>query len=88
MIRRNCNYLILLKLQGTRDINAIMRECGLGLTKEQLVAMYEYATDTKMSPLIVDFNEQPNKRFRKGFLQILDPNQFMPFRHQLSLIHI
>ena len=82
MIRRNCNYLILLKLQGTRGINAIMRECGLGLTKEQLVAMYEYATDTKMSPLIVDFNEQPNKRFRKGFTQILDPNQFMPFRHQ------
>jgi hypothetical protein len=77
MIRRNTNYLVLLKLQGSRDINSIMRECALGLTKEQLVAMYEYATDTKMSPLIVDFNEEPDKRFRKGFLEIINANNFL-----------
>jgi hypothetical protein len=82
MIRRNCNYLVLLKLQGTRDINAIMRECGLGLTKEQLIAIYEYATNTKMSPLIIDFNEQPANRFRKGFTELLRAEDFLPFRHQ------
>ena len=77
MIRKNCNYLVLLKLQGTREINAILRECGLGLTREQLVAMYHYATDEKMSPLLIDFNEQPEKRFRKGFLEILNPDGFL-----------
>ena len=77
MIRKNCNYLILLKLQGSREINAILRECALGLTKEQLVAIYDYATDIKMSPLIIDFNDEPEKRFRKGFLEYLDPNGFL-----------
>ena len=77
MIRKNCNYLVLLKLQGTREINAIRRECGLGLTRDQLIAMYNYATNEKMSPLLIDFNEQPEKRFRKGFLEILDPNGFL-----------
>jgi hypothetical protein len=60
-----------------REINAILRETGIGLTKEQLVAMYEFATDTKMSPLIVDFNEEPDKRFRKGFLEIINANNFL-----------
>jgi len=77
MIRKNCNYLILLKLQGSREINAILRECALGLTKEQLIGIYEYATDTKMCPLIIDFNEDPEKRFRKGFLEYLDHNGFL-----------
>ena len=77
MIRKNCNYLILLKLQGSREINAILRECALGLSKEQLIGMYEYATDTKMCPLIIDFNEDPEKRFRKGFLEYLDHNGFL-----------
>jgi hypothetical protein len=77
IIRKNCNYLVLLKLQGMREINSILRETGIGLTKEQLVAMYEYATDTKMSPLIVDFNEEPDKRFRKGFLEIINANNFL-----------
>jgi len=77
IIRKNCNYLILLKLQGQREINAILRETGLGLTKEQLVAMYEFATNTKMSPLIVDFNEEPEKRFRKGFLEIINADHYL-----------
>ena len=77
MIRRNCNYLVLLKLAGSRDINSIMRECSLGLEKDQLIAMYQFATDVHMSPLIIDFNESIEKRFRKGFTQILDPRHFL-----------
>jgi hypothetical protein len=82
MIRRNTNYLVLLKLQGSRDINSIMRECALGLTKEQLIGLYEYATQQHMSPLIIDFNETPDKRFRKGFTQLLDARQFGSMHHQ------
>jgi len=88
IIRKNCNYLILLKLQGQREINAILRETGLGLTKEQLEGMYQYATNIKMSPLIVDFNETPEKRFRKGFLEIINADHFLqqviPKRHRHS----
>ena len=67
IVRRTCSYLILLKINGNRDLNAILRECGLGLTKVQLLKMYEFSTDVKFSPLIVDFEAEPNERFRKGF---------------------
>lgn len=76
MIRKNCNYLVLLKLQGEREINAILKEAGHGMTKEQLLQMYEYATNVKFSPLVIDVDEEPSKRFRKGFLEYLDAKGF------------
>jgi len=76
IIRNNCSYLILLKLSGHREVNMILKEAGLGLTKEQLLRMYEYATEHKFSPLIIDMEEEPHNRFRKGFLDILDPNEY------------
>jgi len=76
IIRNNCSYLILLKLSGHREVNMILKEAGLGLTKEQLLAMYERATESKFSPLIIDMEEEPHSRFRKGFLDILDPSEF------------
>ena len=36
IIRQNVNYLVVLKLGGSRDVNSILRECSIGLTKEQL----------------------------------------------------
>jgi hypothetical protein len=38
--------------------------------------MYEYATQEKFSPLLIDLEEDPYKRFRKGFSEILDPAGF------------
>jgi hypothetical protein len=38
--------------------------------------MYEVATKEKFSPLLIDLEAEPYKRFRKGFTQILDPNVF------------
>jgi len=76
IIRNNCSYLILLKLSGHREVNMILKEAGLGLTKEQLLAMYEYATAEKFSPLIIDCESEPNKRFRKGFIHILNPSDY------------
>ena len=40
IIRQNINYLVILKLGGTRDINSILRECSVDLTKIQLLEMY------------------------------------------------
>ena len=74
-IRKNCNYMVFLKLSGNREINLILSEFGLGLSKEQLLEMYKYATKEKFSPLVIDL-EDADKRFRKGFLEILDADQF------------
>jgi hypothetical protein len=75
IIRNNCSYMVLLKLSGNREVNLILSEFGLGITKEQLLDLYEYATKIKFSPLIIDMEEDKNNRFRKGFTQILAINQ-------------
>ena len=72
-IRKNCNYMVILRLSGNREINLILSEFGLGLTKEQLLEMYKYATKEKFSALVIDM-ENMEKRFRKGFLEILNPD--------------
>ena len=71
IIRNNCSYMVLLKLSGEREVNMILKEFGLGVTKEELIEIYEYATKEKFSPLLIDMEESPDKRFRKGFLDIL-----------------
>lgn len=76
IIRNNCSYLVLLKLSGQREVNIILSEFGLGITKNQLIKIYEEATKEKFSPLVVDMEEEADKRYRKGFLQILNPSEF------------
>ena len=71
IIRNNCSYMVLLKLSGNREVNLILSEFGLGVTKEELLDFYEYATKEKFSPLIIDMEESSDKRFRKGLLEIL-----------------
>ena len=76
VIRNNCSYMVILKLSGNREVNLILSEFGLGVSREQLLAMYEFATREKFSPLLIDLEEDPYKRFRKGFSEILDPSSF------------
>tara|TARA_R110002153_G_scaffold61945_1_gene166872 strand:+ start:413 stop:1114 length:702 start_codon:yes stop_codon:yes gene_type:complete len=75
-IRRNLDYLVLLKLSGNRDIKTILSESSLGVSKEQLLGMYQYATKQKFSPLVIDMVADPENRFRKGLLEIIDPDDF------------
>ena len=72
MIRNNCSYMVLLKLSGQREVNVILSEFGLGVTKEQLLMIYNYATSEKFSPLVIDMEEDSSKRFRKGLLEVID----------------
>jgi hypothetical protein len=72
IIRNNCSYMVLLKLSGNREVNVILSEFGLGVTKDELVAIYEFATQEKLQPLIIDLEAQPADRFRKGLDQIID----------------
>lgn len=77
IIRNNCNYMIILKLSGNREVNIILSEFGLGVTKEELIEIYEYATHEKLSPLLIDLEADPNERFRKGLTEIIDKRQFI-----------
>ena len=52
-IRKNSTHLVILKLGGIREVNRILAEHGLGVSKEQLLGMYEYATQNKFDVLIL-----------------------------------
>ena len=68
VIRQNINYCVVLKLGGTRDVNAILRECSIGLTKEELLYMYQQATKQKFDVFIINLDKNDNERYRHNFL--------------------
>jgi energy-coupling factor transporter ATP-binding protein EcfA2 len=77
IIRKNCSYMVFLKIGGLREIKTILRDFSLDCTKEQLVSMYDYATAEKLSPFIIDIEEKDrNHKFRKGFNEYLNPSQY------------
>lgn len=77
VVRNNCNYLVLLKLSGDRELNMILKENSLGVDKRQMLDMYKYAVREKFSPLIINVEStEDNKKYRKGFLEYMDPNDF------------
>ena len=64
--------MVILKLGGTRDINSLLREVSIGLTKEQLLEMYKEATKTKFVVMIINLEKSGNERYRKNFLQYFE----------------
>lgn len=74
IIRNNCSYMVLLKLSGNREVNMILSEFGLGVSKEELIELYEYATREKFSPLLIDLEADKFNRFRKGLIEIIGFN--------------
>ena len=71
IIRQNLSYLVLLKLSGERELKLILSEGGLGLDRDQLLGLYNYATSEKFSALIIDYEAPLEKRYRKNFLEYL-----------------
>lgn len=71
IIRQNLSYLVLLKLSGERELKLILSEGGLGLDKQQLLSLYNYATEEKFSVLLIDYETTVDKRYRKNFLEYL-----------------
>ena len=77
IIRRNCNYMCLLKTGSMREMKMVLKECSLGIDPDQLLKMYKFSTDTKFVPLIIHMEEgDPYKRYYKGFTQLLNPDDF------------
>ncbi len=77
IVRRNCNYMCLLKTGSMREMKMVLKECSSGVEPEQLLKMYKFATDIKFSPLIIHMEENdPKRRYYKGFTEVLDPDMF------------
>jgi hypothetical protein len=72
IIRQNINYLVVLKLGGTRDVNSILRECSIGLSKDQLLYMYQTATKNKFDCFIINLDKPNEERYRHNFLQYFE----------------
>lgn len=65
-IRINCNYLILKTLSSTRDLNMVMSDTSLSLTKKELNAVYKDATKEQGGFLLIDLD---HNKFYKNFLE-------------------
>ena len=77
VLRRNINYAIILKLSGEKEIKCILKEFGLGLTKDQLMKMYEYSTRERFNTLICDCESNDLKhKWRHNFTEYLNPDLF------------
>jgi hypothetical protein len=76
IIRKNVNYAVFLKLGGIKELKMIMRDYSLD-DINQLKNMFEYATNDKFQVLIIDKeSDNPLKKFRKNYLEYLDPADF------------
>ena len=76
-IRLQINYLILRKVPSSRDIGAILKECSLGVDKNELVNIYKHCVGKSITEfLLIDFNCDPEFAFRKNFHDVLDLEDF------------
>lgn len=69
IIRQNINYLVILKIGGLKDINAILRECAVDVDKELLLKMYNISTKKKLDCFIINLDKSGNERYRHNFLK-------------------
>ena len=77
IIRKNINYAVFLKGGGVREMKTILRDFSMD-DINVLKNMTEYATKDKFQVLMVHKEEQDNtKKFRKGFLECLNPAEFI-----------
>jgi hypothetical protein len=68
-IRKNCNYLVLLNLNGSkRELTAILNEACTNINKETLLNIYRDAVKQDLRPLIITLGKvEDDKKYRKGW---------------------
>ena len=80
VIRKNADKLVLKKINGKYDKNAIIRDgVGLDLSKEQLHNMFNYCVKSKddiNNFMLIDKSAPDEYRIRKNFKTILNPEDF------------
>jgi hypothetical protein len=71
VVRMNVNYIILKKVGSTKDLTSILKEYSLGVDMDQLKKLYKNNVKNMTDFLMIDLDTTDDKRFRKGFSQIL-----------------
>ena len=68
LIRRQFNYVIILKLSGKRDLNLILSNYALGIEVDKIMKLYKDATKDKFNFLKIDIeNRDDDKKFSHNF---------------------
>ena len=69
LIRRQFNYVIILKLSGKRDLNLILSNYALGIDVDQIIDLYKNATKDKFNFLKIGIeNRDDNRKFSHNFI--------------------
>ena len=69
LIRRQFNYVIILKLSGKRDLNLILSDYALGIEVDQIIDLHKNATKDKFNFLKIDIeNRDDNRKFSHNFI--------------------
>ena len=75
-IRRNAHYLHLFKITDVADMKKILSKHCMDVDLNTLKNMLKFASEEKGQFLNIALNEPKNVRYRKNFIQILDPNEY------------
>ena len=71
MIRNNLTYLIIKQVSSMRNLTMIMKEYDLGVSKDDLIEMYETATADKSGFLMIDLEGDKDKMLERILMAIL-----------------
>lgn len=75
-IRSQFTHVILKKIGSVKDLTMILREISTDLNKEQLLRLYQKATENFLGFLMLDLSTTPDKRYRSGYFEIINPHDF------------
>lgn len=81
VIRKQAFYLILKKINGKRDLKAILNDCSIKeIEGQQLLNMYDYcvsSADDISNFMLIDKKGKTDYAFRKNYSEILNPDDFI-----------
>lgn len=75
-IRANTEYIILKRMSDEDDKFRLKMKFGKRMSTDQFYRMFDYCNDTPESFMMIDTKADQKDRFRKGFLEIVNPNDF------------
>jgi DNA polymerase III delta prime subunit len=71
MIRNNVSYIILKQVSSQRNLQMIVKDFSIGISKDKAMELYKDATQDFTSFLLLDL-DNPKQPFRKGFDQFYE----------------
>ena len=75
LIRRQFNYVIILKLSGAKDLRAIIQNYSLGLDPDEILKLYKEATREKFNFFKIDCESRDeNKIYSHNFTEFFKIN--------------